>query len=117
GEASRWPTFIGADRGLPVAVNLSPRQFMDPKRVETVAAVLKESGLPAKLLELEITESTAMQHTDPALSKMKKLKDLGVAIVIYDFGTGYSSLACLKRFPVDKLKIDKSFLVDLHKDK
>ncbi len=116
-EACRWATFIGSDRGLPVAVNLSPRQFMDPRLVETVAAALKESGLPAKLLELEITESTAMQHTDLALSTMKKLKELGVSIVIDDFGTGYSSLAYLKRFPVDKLKIDKSFLTDLNKNK
>jgi diguanylate cyclase (GGDEF)-like protein/PAS domain S-box-containing protein len=116
-EACRWATFIGVERGLPVAVNLSPRQFADPRLVETVAGILKETGLPAKLLELEITESTAMQHTDLALTTMTKLKELGVTIVIDDFGTGYSSLAYLKRFPVDKLKIDKSFLIDLHKDR
>jgi len=116
-EACRWTTFIGIERGLPVAVNLSPRQFGDPKLVETVSAVLKETGLPARLLELEITESTAMQHTDMALVTMNKLKELGVTLVIDDFGTGYSSLAYLRRFPVDKLKIDKSFLADVHKDR
>lgn len=116
-QACRWATFIGVERGLPVAVNLSPRQFTDPKLVETVARALKETGLPAELLELEITESTAMQHTDIALATMIKLKQLGVTIVIDDFGTGYSSLAYLKRFPVDKLKIDKSFLADVHKDR
>jgi len=116
-EACRWATFIGVERGLPVAVNLSPRQFGDPKLVETVATVLQETGLPARLLELEITESTAMQHTDMALATMTKLKELGVSLVIDDFGTGYSSLAYLKRFPVDKLKIDKSFLAEVHKDR
>jgi len=112
-EACRWANFIGTDRGLLVSVNLSARQFMDPKLVELVASVLKDSGLPPRLLELEITESTAMQHTDVTLSTFKKLKELGVSIAIDDFGTGYSSLAYLKRFPVDKLKIDKSFIAEL----
>jgi diguanylate cyclase (GGDEF)-like protein/PAS domain S-box-containing protein len=112
-EACRWANFIGTDHGLLVSVNLSARQFMDPKLVELVASVLKDSGLPPRLLELEITESTAMQHTDVTLSTFKKLKELGVSIAIDDFGTGYSSLAYLKRFPVDKLKIDKSFIAEL----
>jgi EAL domain-containing protein (putative c-di-GMP-specific phosphodiesterase class I) len=112
-EACRWANFIGTDRGLQVSVNLSPRQFMDPKLVDLVASVLKDSGLPPRLLELEITESTAMQHTDVTLSTLGKLKQLGVSIAIDDFGTGYSSLSYLKRFPVDKLKIDKSFVAEL----
>jgi diguanylate cyclase (GGDEF)-like protein/PAS domain S-box-containing protein len=116
-EACRWANFIGTDHGLLVSVNLSPRQFMDPKLVELVASVLKDSGLPPRLLELEITESTAMQHTDVTLSTFKKLKELGVSIAIDDFGTGYSSLAYLKRFPVDKLKIDKSFIAELAQGK
>src|SRR5437762_8238316 len=107
-EACRWATFIGAERGLQVSVNLSPRQFNDPKLVQLVARVLRDSGLPARLLELEITESTAMQHSDVALSTLNSLKELGVSIAIDDFGTGYSSLAYLKRFPVDKVKIDRS---------
>ncbi len=112
-EACRWATFIGAERGLQVSVNLSPRQFNDPKLVQLVAKALRGTGLPARLLELEITESTAMQHTDIALSTLNKLKELGVSIAIDDFGTGYSSLAYLKRFPVDKLKIDRVFVADV----
>ncbi len=79
-EACRWATFIGAERGLQVSVNLSPRQFNDPKLVQLVARVLRDSGLPARLLELEITESTAMQHSDVALSTLNSLKELGVSI-------------------------------------
>jgi len=115
-EACRWATFIGVERGLQVAVNLSPRQFNDPKLVQLVAKALKDTGLPARLLELEITESTAMQHSDVALSTLNKLKELGVSIAIDDFGTGYSSLAYLKRFPVDKVKIDRAFVGDVPAD-
>ncbi|MDH4191057.1 MAG: PAS domain S-box protein [Betaproteobacteria bacterium] len=114
--ACRWATFIGIEHGLPVAVNLSARQFNDPRLVEIVATALKESGLPAALLELEITESTAMQHTDETLATLKALKDLGVSLVIDDFGSGYSSLLYLKRFPVDKLKIDGSFIAEVPGD-
>jgi diguanylate cyclase (GGDEF)-like protein/PAS domain S-box-containing protein len=116
-EACLWATFIGVERGFLINVNLSARQFNDPKLPQLVAAALRETGLPAALLELEITESTAMQQTDLTLSTLKKLKDLGVSIAIDDFGTGYSSLAYLKRFPVDKLKIDRSFVADITKMK
>ena len=115
-EACRWGTFIGAERGLQVAVNLSARQFNDPKLVEVIAASLRETGLPANLLELEITESTAMRETDITLSTLTRLKELGVSIAIDDFGTGYSSLAYLKRFPVDKVKVDRAFVADLPRD-
>jgi EAL domain-containing protein (putative c-di-GMP-specific phosphodiesterase class I) len=115
-QACRWATFIGVERGLQVAVNLSPRQFNDPKLVQLVAKALKDTGLPARLLELEITETTAMQHSDVALSTLNKLKELGVSIAIDDFGTGYSSLAYLKRFPVDKVKIDRAFVGDVPGD-
>ncbi|HYX66852.1 MAG TPA: EAL domain-containing protein [Burkholderiales bacterium] len=111
--ACRWATFIGAaSRGLQVAVNLSPRQFNDPKLAQMVAKALEETGLPPRLLELEITETLAMQHTDVTLSTLKRLKQLGVSIAIDDFGTGYSSLAYLKRFPVDKVKIDRTFVAE-----
>ena len=116
-EACRWATFIGVDRGLQVSVNLSARQFADPRLVDTVASVLRETGLPANLLELEITESTVMQHTDVTAVTFAKLKQLGVSIAIDDFGTGYSSLAYLKRFAVDRLKIDRSFISDIPGDK
>jgi diguanylate cyclase (GGDEF)-like protein/PAS domain S-box-containing protein len=115
-EACRWATFIGIEHGLQVSVNLSPRQFNDPKLVQVVASALRETGLPARLLELEITETTAMQHTDVTLGTMKKLKQLGVSLAIDDFGTGYSSLSYLKRFPVDKLKIDRSFTTEVPED-
>jgi diguanylate cyclase (GGDEF)-like protein/PAS domain S-box-containing protein len=115
-EACRWATFIGVEHGLQVSVNLSARQFNDPKLVQVVAAALRETGLPARLLELEITESTAMQHTDVTLGTLNRLKQLGVSIAIDDFGTGYSSLSYLKRFPVDKLKIDRAFTAELPGD-
>jgi EAL domain-containing protein (putative c-di-GMP-specific phosphodiesterase class I) len=115
-QACRWATFIGVERGLPVSVNLSPRQFNDPKLVHTVAAALRESGLPGRLMQLEITETTAMQHTDVTLATLNRLKALGVSIAIDDFGTGYSSLSYLKRFPVDLLKIDRSFTTELPAD-
>jgi EAL domain-containing protein (putative c-di-GMP-specific phosphodiesterase class I) len=111
-EACRWATFIGVERGLQVAVNLSPRQFNDPKLAQMVAQVLQETGLPPSLLEIEVTETVAMTHSDAALSTLKKLKQLGVSIAIDDFGTGYSSLAYLKRFPVDKVKIDRTFVAE-----
>jgi diguanylate cyclase (GGDEF)-like protein/PAS domain S-box-containing protein len=116
-EACRWGTFIGAERGLQVAVNLSPRQFTDPNLPAVVARALKDTGLPPKLLELEITESLAMQQTDATLATLQKLKRLGVSIAIDDFGTGYSSLAYLKRFPVDKVKIDRSFVAEVPADR
>ncbi|HSA71615.1 MAG TPA: EAL domain-containing protein [Burkholderiales bacterium] len=113
GQACRWSTFIGTERGLQIAVNLSPRQFNDPQLPQIVARALRETGLPPRLLELEITESTAMQQTDVTLTTLKRLKALGVSIAIDDFGTGYSSLAYLRRFPVDKVKIDRSFVAEV----
>ena len=115
-EACRWATFIGVERGLPMSVNLSLRQFNDPKLVQTVAGVLRETGLPARLLELEITETTAMQHADVTLATLERLKALGVSVAIDEFGNGYSSLASLKRFAVDKLKIDRAFMAELPGD-
>ncbi|HEU4351293.1 MAG TPA: EAL domain-containing protein [Burkholderiales bacterium] len=113
GEACRWSTFIGTERGLQIAVNLSARQFNDPQLPHMVARALRATGLPPRLLELEITESTAMQQTDITLSTLKRLKALGVSIAIDDFGTGYSSLSYLRRFPVDKVKIDRSFVSEV----
>ena len=112
-DACAWAKKIGVDKHMPVAVNISARQFNDPRLVELVTRTLKEVGLPAQMLELEITESTVMQQTDATLAMLKKLKQLGVSLAIDDFGTGYSSLAYLKRFPVDKLKIDKSFITEV----
>jgi EAL domain-containing protein (putative c-di-GMP-specific phosphodiesterase class I) len=115
-QSCRWATFIGAQQGLQISVNLSARQFNDPQLPKMVARALKESGLPPHVLELEITESTAMQQTDMALRTLKRLKQMGVSLAIDDFGTGYSSLAYLRRFPVDKIKIDRTFVSDLPGD-
>jgi diguanylate cyclase (GGDEF)-like protein/PAS domain S-box-containing protein len=98
---------------LPVSVNLSPRQFRQKSLVDTVRQLLADTGQPARLLELEITESTLMHDVDEALEKLRELAAMGVRLAIDDFGTGYSSLNHLKRFPVHKLKIDQSFVRDL----
>jgi len=115
-EACRWATFIGTERGVQVSVNLSLRQFNDPKLIELVRRVLADSGLPPRLLMLEVAETTVMHQTDVAASTLAKLKELGVALAIDDFGTGYSNLASLRRFPVDALKIDRSIVADLPSD-
>jgi diguanylate cyclase (GGDEF)-like protein/PAS domain S-box-containing protein len=115
-EACRWTTFIGAERGLPVAVNLSARQFHDPRLAESVARALKESGLPAKLLEFEVPEPAVMQNTDVSLAVLKKLRELGVGITLDGFGAAYSSLVALRRLPVGKLKIDRSLVAEVHRE-
>jgi diguanylate cyclase (GGDEF)-like protein/PAS domain S-box-containing protein len=100
---------------LRVSVNLSPRQFQ-PNLVSLVAKVLEETGLPAQLLELEITEGMVMKNPDHAVRLLNELRDMGISLSIDDFGTGYSSLAYLKRFPIDSLKIDRSFITELPTD-
>lgn len=96
-----------------VAVNLSARQFRDRNLVQMVCRVLAETGLEPRWLELEITESMLMDNIDQAISILSELKALGVAIAIDDFGTGYSSLSYLTQLPVDKLKVDRSFVSNL----
>ncbi|HZG58481.1 putative bifunctional diguanylate cyclase/phosphodiesterase [Paenibacillus sp.] len=100
---------------IPVSVNLSVRQFLHPNLIERVASILKESELSAEYLELEITESMTMD-VEFATAALLRLKELGLRISIDDFGTGYSSLNYLKSFPVDKLKIDRSFVRDIMVD-
>jgi EAL domain-containing protein (putative c-di-GMP-specific phosphodiesterase class I) len=105
--------------GLPpmaVSVNVSARQFRERDLVSRVVRALNESGLEAKYLELELTESLIMQDVELAVATMKELKDLGLQLSIDDFGTGYSSLSALKTFPVARLKIDKSFIDGLLAD-
>jgi diguanylate cyclase (GGDEF)-like protein/PAS domain S-box-containing protein len=102
--------------GLPpfrVAVNLSPREIPRPELVENVAAALAETGLDARLLELEITEGFLMDRPDDALTTLMSLKALGVTLAVDDFGTGFSSLSHLKQYPIDRLKIDQSFVQDI----
>ena len=103
-------------QGLPrivTAVNLSPRQFRDANLLNDIAEVLEETGLAPELLELEITENMIMSNADRAAEIITAVKALGVKFAIDDFGTGYSSLSQLKRFPIDTLKVDRSFIRDI----
>ena len=105
--------------GLPrmhMAVNLSPRQFKDPDLVDHLSRVFSETGMPPELLEIEITESMMMTDVEGAVAKLSAIRELGVRLAIDDFGTGYSSLAQLKRFPIDTLKVDRSFIRDIPDD-
>ncbi len=99
-----------------VAVNLSPLQLRNPDFVEDLGKILEEIDLAPQYLELEITESSAMEHAGETISMLTQLNQMGVSLAIDDFGTGYSSLAYLKRFPIQKLKIDRSFINDVHTD-
>ncbi len=109
-DAVSWPD------DLIVAVNLSPAQFRDSDIAETVADILKETSLPARRLELEITENLLINDTEEVLSKLNRLRELGVAIAMDDFGTGYSSLSYLARFPFSKIKIDRQFIRNMTRD-
>ncbi len=97
---------------MQVAVNLSAIQLEKESLAEQVSAILEETGLPAELLELEITESIIMKHADGVISVLQELREQGITLAIDDFGTGYSSLSYLRHFPVDVLKIDRSFIPD-----
>jgi diguanylate cyclase (GGDEF)-like protein len=99
-----------------IAVNIAPRQFLYSDIVATVAEVLRDTQLAPQLLELEITEGSIMVDADSNIHRLQQLADMGVQLAIDDFGTGYSSLAYLKRFPIDALKIDQSFVRDMHVD-
>jgi len=110
-EAARWHDL--SDTPLRLSVNLSGRQFNDPTLHKTVGNILAETGLCPAQLELEITESVLMQNDQAFGSNLDAFQTLGVRIAIDDFGTGYSSLSYLKRFPVDTLKIDRSFIRDV----
>ena len=101
---------------LAVSVNFSAAQFRDERIQERVRNALEESGLPPELLEMEITETVAMQDAEHAIATLRSLKNMGVRIAIDDFGTGYSSLSYLRRFPIDVLKIDRSFVMELPDD-
>jgi len=103
-------------RPLRVAVNLSARQFMDERLLEAVTEVLKQTGLDAKYLELELTESTVMQNPEKTIKILNAFKAMGIHLAIDDFGTGYSSLAYIKQFPIDSLKVDQSFIEDIPSD-
>lgn len=106
-EALNWP------EDAVVAVNLSPMQFWNQKLLSTVVSALAKSGLPAHRLELEVTEPIFVDGGEAPLQMLQHLRTLGVRTSLDDFGTGYSSLSYLRRFPFDKIKIDKSFIDDV----
>ncbi len=110
-EAAQWPEIHG--RRPHVAVNVSPHQFLSGKLLGDVEEALTRSGLSVEQLELEITENLLIQETDEPLSILNRLREKGVRLSVDDFGTGYSSLSYLKRFPLQILKIDRSFMKDL----
>ncbi len=106
-EAASWPDDVR------IAINVSPAQFRGSSLPLKVAAALAASGLPARRLELEITEAVLIRDDEMALGIMQDLREIGVRIALDDFGTGYSSLSYLQRFPFDKIKIDRSFVTDI----
>lgn len=113
-QMAQWQTEFRTDPPLSVSVNVSARQLTSASLVDEVKAALQESGLPAASLRLEITESSVMTNTEVAVEVLRTLKDLGIGLEIDDFGTGYSSLSYLNRLPFDTVKIDRSFVKDLH---
>jgi EAL domain-containing protein (putative c-di-GMP-specific phosphodiesterase class I) len=100
-------------RVVPVAVNVSSLEFRSDGFLDNIRAVLNDTGLDPRYLELELTETVLMQHAESTLSVLSSLKSIGVRLAVDDFGTGYSSLSYLKRFPIDSLKIDQSFVRDI----
>ena len=113
-QTADWERATG--RKLRVAINLSAAQFRQENLVESISRTLEESGLDADNLELELTESMVMHDVEKAIVQMNMLRELGLQLSIDDFGTGYSSLEYLKRFPINSLKIDRSFIRDLAED-
>jgi EAL domain-containing protein (putative c-di-GMP-specific phosphodiesterase class I) len=102
--------------GLPelsMAVNLSPRQFLDPDLLTDIDDVLAATGMPSRLLQLEVTESMVMQNVDRGIRVLDAIQSRGVRLAIDDFGTGYSSMSLMKQFPIDTIKIDRSFVREL----
>jgi len=112
-QAARWQ-----QRGFDVriAVNVSPRQFAHPDFVGTLADALKQSGAAPEMLEIEITEAAIMSNVEPVLATLQAVHRMGIGVAIDDFGTGYSSFAYLKRFEVDSLKIDRTFVESIERD-
>jgi EAL domain-containing protein (putative c-di-GMP-specific phosphodiesterase class I) len=114
-QAARWYHEDGLS--LRVAVNISAQQLTQGDFVDVVESIIRECRLPPSLLELELTESVLMSNVEEIIVLFQRLKKLGLSIALDDFGTGYSSLAYLKRLPVDRLKIDRSFILDVPWDK
>jgi EAL domain-containing protein (putative c-di-GMP-specific phosphodiesterase class I) len=105
-----WQKVAGSSNPLSVAVNLSGKHFAHPALVEQITTVIKETGISPQSLKLELTESAVMDNAEAAILMLKQIKETGVQISIDDFGKGYSSLSYLHRFPIDLLKVDRSFV-------
>jgi diguanylate cyclase (GGDEF)-like protein/PAS domain S-box-containing protein len=112
-QMREWQKHYLIDEDVTMSVNLSSRQFSQADLIEQVSSVLRETGLPSLNLKLEITESMVMENFDTAIQMLTQLRNLGVGLSIDDFGTGYSSLSYLHRFPIDTLKIDRSFVTQM----
>lgn len=115
-QIGEWRAASPANRDLIISVNLSAKQFLQPNLVVDIANLLREIKLPPDALKLEITESTVMKDPSGAVEMLQQIKSLGVRLAIDDFGTGYSSLSYLHRFPLDTLKIDRSFISSMDDD-
>jgi EAL domain-containing protein (putative c-di-GMP-specific phosphodiesterase class I) len=115
-QARTWQAQYPSDAPVAMSVNLSARQFQHPTLVADIAQVLHQTGLQRRVLKLEITESVVMRNAESTVATLRELKELGIQLAIDDFGTGYSSLSYLKRFPVDTLKIDRTFVDGLGRD-
>ncbi|CCQ12388.1 diguanylate cyclase/phosphodiesterase (GGDEF & EAL domains) with PAS/PAC sensor(s) [Pseudoalteromonas luteoviolacea B = ATCC 29581] len=107
---------LSLGRAANISINLSARQFKDAQLIDTLSAILDRTKLPPEYLHLELTESMLMGDVKAAINQLHQIKELGIALSIDDFGTGYSSLSYLKRFPVDILKVDRSFVKDIPED-
>ncbi len=116
-QMTEWEALLPTDRTVSMHVNLSGRQFRQPDLVDQVRAVLNRTGLEPNRLGLEISESVVMENAAAAAEMLEQLRSIGVQLQIDDFGTGYSSLSYLHRFPIDTLKIDRSFIRQMLSDK
>jgi EAL domain-containing protein (putative c-di-GMP-specific phosphodiesterase class I) len=115
-QRAHWQN-LGIDKAFRIAINISPHQFHQDNFVEKTLGLLKETGVSADCITLEVTEGITINDLDRTVVKMKALTNIGFKISMDDFGTGYSSLTYLKRLPLNELKVDKSFVSDLHFDK
>jgi len=112
-EAARWERDFALPKNFSIAVNLSAKQFAQPDLMRYLARALDESGLDPSRLKVEITETLVMQNPESVVHKLRGLREMGTKVSIDDFGTGYSSLAYLQRFPINTLKVDRSFVSDM----
>lgn len=115
-QAREWQLRFPGQAPLTISVNLSPRQLLHPALIADVAAALADAELPPSLLKLEITETAMMEDAESAIRLLERLKEMQIRLLLDDFGTGYSSLSYLHRLPIDTVKIDRSFVMNLHEN-